>query len=181
MPFRGNYLKYTGKDKPITTHIYPVPNLKNPFLGVHYTLTHDHQIKLGPTATPAFWRENYSGIHRFNLLELIEISTYQSRLFLNNSFGFRQLAVEEVKKYYFKYFTSLAKGLVHEVNANLFNQKIEAGIRAQLLNTRTLKLEQDFIIEADKHSLHLLNAVSPAFTCSFALAEQIVVKIKTFQ
>ena len=57
LPFRGNYLKYTGKDLPIKTNIYPVPNLQHPFLGVHYTLTHDQQIQLGPTATPAFWRE----------------------------------------------------------------------------------------------------------------------------
>ena len=49
IPFKGIYLKYTKKDKPIRTNIYPVPNLKNPFLGVHYTITVDGKAQ-GATA-----------------------------------------------------------------------------------------------------------------------------------
>jgi len=48
------------------------------------------------------------------------------------------------------------------------------GIRAQLLNTKTRKLEMDFILEGDKRSMHVLNAVSPAFTCALPFADYVV-------
>ncbi len=105
IPFKGIYLKYKGSDKPIQTNIYPVPNLKNPFLGVHYTITVDGTIKIGPTSIPAFWRENYKGWSNFKFGELMNILLWEARLFLLNSFGFRSLALEEIKKYNRKYFT----------------------------------------------------------------------------
>jgi (S)-2-hydroxyglutarate dehydrogenase len=76
-----------------------VPNLKNPFLGVHYTVTVDGSIKIGPTAIPAFWRQNYVGLDNFSFGELFEIIGWESRLFLGDNFGFRSLAFEELKKY----------------------------------------------------------------------------------
>jgi len=51
---------------------------------------------------------------------------------------------------------------------------LPAGIRAQLLNTKTNELVQDFVVEHKNQSTHILNAVSPAFTCSFAFAEYII-------
>ena len=45
------------------------------------------------------------------------------------------------------------------------------GIRAQLLDKKERRLVQDFVIEGDSRSIHILNAVSPAFTCSFPFAE----------
>lgn len=54
---------------------------------------------------------------------------------------------------------------------------IPAGIRAQLLNTKTNELVQDFVIEHGVNSTHVLNAVSPAFTCSFAFAKYVVNEI----
>ena len=68
--------------KLIRKHIYPVPNLKNPFLGVHFTITISGKVKIGPTAIPAFWRENYEGISRFNLNEFLEVLFYEAKLFL---------------------------------------------------------------------------------------------------
>lgn len=174
IPFKGRYLKYTGKDAPIKTNIYPVPDLKNPFLGVHYTLTSIKEIKIGPTAMPAFWRENYKGFGRFKLNEFLEILYFESHLFLRNSFNFRDLAWNELKKRNRKYFSSLAMNMVWKVNAKKFDQWLPSGIRAQLLNKKTFNLEMDFIVEGDHQSLHILNAVSPAFTCSFALAKYIV-------
>jgi hypothetical protein len=56
----------------------------------------------------------------------------------------------------------------------LFDEWLEPGIRAQLLNKKSLELEMDFIIEGDNNSVHLLNAVSPAFTCSFAIAKYLI-------
>jgi L-2-hydroxyglutarate oxidase LhgO len=174
IPFRGNYLVYRNKSHAIRTNIYPVPNLLNPFLGVHYTLTVDNKLKLGPTSTPAFWRENYNGLSRFKLDEFLQIIYYESKLFLFNSFNFRSLAISEIKKYNRKYFVQLAEHLSHNCDSELFDTWTKPGIRAQLLNTKTLQLEMDFIVEGDANSMHILNAVSPAFTCSFAFAKYLV-------
>jgi len=174
IPFKGIYLKYTGADKPVRTNIYPVPNLKNPFLGVHYTVTVDGTIKIGPTAIPAFWRQNYAGLENISLHELLEIIGWESRLFLADSFGFRSLAFGELKKYNRGYFTGLARKMVKQIDTSHFNQWSRPGIRAQLLNTETRELVQDFVVEGDAKSLHILNAVSPAFTCSFPFAAWVV-------
>lgn len=174
IPFKGNYLKYNDKNHLLRTNIYPVPNLLNPFLGVHYTITVNNELKLGPTSTPAFWRENYNGFSRFRLNEFLQIIYYESKLFLLNSFNFRSLAIAEIKKYNRKYFVRLAEHLSHNCDPDRFDQWGKPGIRAQLLNTKTMKLEMDFLTEGDEHSLHILNAVSPAFTCSFAFARYII-------
>ena len=174
IPFKGIYLKYTKNDHPIKTNIYPVPNLKNPFLGVHYTVTVDNTIKIGPTAIPAFWRENYQGVDNFELDEFLEILKYEFKLFASNAFGFRDLAFEEMKKYNRRYFTSLATSMVKEIDESGFNEWSKPGIRAQLLNTKTLELLQDFVVEADSKSVHVLNAVSPAFTSSMPFSRWVV-------
>ncbi len=174
LPFKGVYLKYTIKDQPINTNIYPVPNIKNPFLGVHYTLSVDGTIKIGPTAIPAFWRENYRGFDNFKIDEFLEIVGFETKLFLKDSFGFRTLAFDEIKKYHKSYFVSLAKDLVKDINEEGFNKWSKPGIRAQLLNTKTLELLQDFVVEGDEKSVHVLNAVSPAFTSSMPFAKWVV-------
>ena len=79
LPFKGIYLKYSKNDHPVKTNIYPVPNLKNPFLGVHYTITADKHIKIGPTAIPAFWRENYRRFQNFNLWILSKFCAIKQR------------------------------------------------------------------------------------------------------
>ena len=174
IPFKGIYLKYSGEEKPIRTNIYPVPNLKNPFLGVHYTITVDGTIKIGPTAIPAFWRENYAGFENIRFEELGEILWYEAKLFAFDSFHFRSLALEEMKKYSRPHLRSLARGMVKEIDGKKFDTWSTPGIRAQLLNKHSLELVQDFVVEGDEHSIHILNAVSPAFTCSFAFAEWVV-------
>lgn len=174
IPFKGIYLKYTKPDKPIRTNIYPVPNLKNPFLGVHYTITVDGTIKIGPTSIPAFWRENYHGMDNFRGGELGNILGWEARLFLSNAFGFRGLAMEEMKKYNKSYFVNLATKLVHSIDPTGFTQWSKPGIRAQLMNVKTLELVQDFVVEGDGVTIHVLNAVSPAFTSSFPFAKWVV-------
>ena len=174
IPFKGIYLKYTGTDNPVTTNVYPVPNLKNPFLGVHYTVTVDGTVKIGPTAIPALWRENYTALKNFRFNEFLQIASYEAKLFLLNSFGFREFAIEEIKKYQRDYFIGLATDMVKTVNKEHFNEWSRPGIRAQLLDVRTNQLVQDFIVESDKSSVHILNAVSPAFTGSFPFSRWVV-------
>ncbi|EDP75572.1 L-2-hydroxyglutarate oxidase [Hydrogenivirga sp. 128-5-R1-1] len=174
IPFKGIYIEYSGNGKPIKTNIYPVPNIKNPFLGVHYTIKVDGTIKIGPTAIPAFWRENYKGLEKFKLDEFLQIITWESILFLTNSFGFRSLALEEMRKYNKNYLIEQALQLVKNIDKTKFSKWGEPGIRAQLLNTKTRKLEMDFIVEGDKTTVHILNAVSPAFTASYPFTKWIV-------
>jgi L-2-hydroxyglutarate oxidase len=174
IPFKGLYLKYTKNKTDVKTNIYPVPNLNNPFLGVHFTKTVDGDIKIGPTAIPALWRENYDFVSNFSLSEALEICSHEMGLFLTNAFGFRHLAMDEIKKYNKKYFVNLARNMVQAIDPDGFTEYTKPGIRAQLLDTTTRSLVQDFVIEADQNSLHVLNAVSPAFTCSFPFAEYII-------
>ena len=73
LPFKGLYLYSNERPGAVRTNIYPVPNLHNPFLGVHATITVDGLMKIGPTAIPAFWREQYAGIKNFSFSDCIEI------------------------------------------------------------------------------------------------------------
>ncbi|MBP9837443.1 MAG: L-2-hydroxyglutarate oxidase [Proteobacteria bacterium] len=174
IPFKGLYLKYTKNTTDLQTNIYPVPNLKHTFLGVHYTKTVHDQIKIGPTAIPAFWRENYDFKHNFKLDEFLNILFYEAKLFYNNSFGFRDLAFEEIKKYSKSYLVKLAEKLSRNLDPKGFTEFGVPGIRSQLVNKETLQLVMDFIIEGDQNSTHVLNAISPGFTCSFPVAEYLV-------
>ncbi len=171
LPFKGLYRKYLGKDKIIKTQIYPVPNIKNPFLGVHFTLMADDTIKIGPTAIPAFWREHYVGFERFNFSEFLEIVTLEIKMFFKHKW-FRDLAFYEMKFYNPKNLYLEAKKLVKKLPNNFKNYP--PGIRAQLVNLNDLSLVMDFLIEKTENQIHILNAVSPAFTASFAFAKYVL-------
>ena len=174
LPFKGLYLKYAKNKTDITTNIYPVPNLKNPFLGVHFTKAVDGTIKIGPTAIPALWRENYNWHSKLVFSELLSVLSWEAILFLVNSFGFRDLAIEEMRKYRRSFFIGQARRLVKELDISGFGDYTRPGIRAQLLDTRKRTLVQDFVVEGDRNSIHLLNAVSPGFTCAMPFAEYVV-------
>jgi len=174
VPFKGLYLKYTKDKTAINTNIYPVPNLKNPFLGVHFTRTVAGDIKIGPTAIPALWRENYDLKSGFAFNEMAEVLFYETKLYWTNAFNFRSLAHEEFRKYNKKYFISLALSMVKYIDPQGFTEWTKPGIRAQLLDKKTLSLVQDFVVEGDRKSVHVLNAVSPAFTCAFPFSQYVV-------
>jgi (S)-2-hydroxyglutarate dehydrogenase len=176
IPFKGIHLKTAAPSKMVQTLIYPVPNLANPFLGVHFNLDVAGHIKIGPTAIPAFWRENYQGLEHFNLRELASIAGWEAKLFATNAFNFRRLAFSEMRKYRRKHLLNLVRPMVQQLDDSLFTTWARPGIRAQLLNKKTLQLVQDFVIEGDADSVHVLNAVSPGFTSSIPFARWIVEK-----
>lgn len=176
IPFKGLYIKYTKNQTDVRTNIYPVPNLKNPFLGVHFTKTVHGDIKIGPTAIPSFWREHYHRWANFRFNELRQIVFWEAILFCSNAFGFRSLAFEELRKYRKSYMVGRAASMVKAIDPAGFTEFSKPGIRAQLLERATRKLLTDFTIEHDRHSVHVLNAVSPAFTCSFPFSEYVVDK-----
>jgi L-2-hydroxyglutarate oxidase LhgO len=157
----------------LKTNIYPVPDLNNPFLGVHFTIRTDGRIKIGPTAIPAFWREHYVGLDNFRWSEFLELIWRELGLLASSNFDFKRLAVEELMKYSRRRMVALASKLAEGVRPEHYVTWGQPGLRAQLMDLRTRKLEMDFIIEGDARSLHILNAVSPAFTCSLPFARYV--------
>ena len=178
LPFKGLYLYSNEPLGALNTHIYPVPDLTNPFLGVHFTITSDDKIKIGPTAIPAFWREQYQGWSNFNMPELTEIILRQAGLFLSSNFDFKALAFRELKKYSKPLLVSLATKLAKGVDIKHYREWGLAGIRAQLLNIRKKELEMDFVLEGDKQSMHILNAISPGLTCALPFADYVCDQIE---
>ncbi len=179
LPFKGLYLYSDEPAGSIRTNIYPVPDLRNPFLGVHVTITVDGKIKIGPTAIPAFWREHYNALENFKYTELLDIVMREVSLFTSANFDFKRLAFEEMRKYSRTRMVSLASSLVKDGKKDNYKKWGKPGIRAQLLDIKEKKLEMDFVIEGDNKSMHILNAVSPAFTCSIPFSEYVCREIQS--
>lgn len=180
LPFKGIYLYSDEPPGSLRTNIYPVPNLGNPFLGVHFTLPVDGHAKIGPTAIPALWREQYKGLENFKLDEFIEIVFRDLGLLFFSGFDFKRIAAEEILKYFRSRLVSLAGALLENVQLENYRRWGKPGIRAQLLHLKTRKLEMDFVLQGDRKSLHVLNAVSPAWTCSLPFAKYVCDKIEGF-
>lgn len=177
LPFKGLYLYSNEPIGSIRTNIYPVPDLRNPFLGVHVTVTANGRAKIGPTAIPAFWREQYAGLANFKLSEFGDIIRRQAGLLRSSDWEFRRLAVEEVQKYSRRRLVALASGLVEGVKEEEYRAWGSPGIRAQVLNVKSRRLEMDFVIEGDDRSMHVLNTVSPGFTCALPFATHVCEQI----
>jgi (S)-2-hydroxyglutarate dehydrogenase len=173
LPFKGLYLYSEEPVGAFRTNIYPVPDLRNPFLGVHFTVTVDGHAKIGPTAIPALWREQYRINENFRLGEFVDIVKRQFGLFAHSNFDFKKLALEEIRKYSRRHMVSLAGALAEGVRAEDFRKWGRPGMRAQLLDVRKRRLEMDFVIEGDEHSMHVLNAVSPGFTCCMPFSRHV--------
>jgi (S)-2-hydroxyglutarate dehydrogenase len=175
VPFKGIYWKLIGKaDALVRANIYPVPDIALPFLGVHLTRTIDGNVYIGPTAIPVLGRENYSGLRGINFTEAAGIGFQLTGMYWRNQNNFRRLAHNEIGKYSKGSFLAAARKLVPALTAADMGPTPKAGIRPQLINTKTHKLEMDYIFERGDDSVHVLNAISPAFTSSFAFAELIV-------
>jgi len=178
LPFKGLYLYSNEPPGSIRTNIYPVPDLKNPFLGVHFTVAASGKAKIGPTAIPGFWREQYSGLDNFQWNEFLEVAVRGMGLLLNSNFDFKTLAVRELAKYSKAKMISLAGQLAEGVKFEHYQHWGKPGIRAQLVDISKRKLEMDFVLEGDRHSMHVLNAVSPAFTCSMPFSDHVCDRIR---
>ncbi len=174
LPFKGLYLKSSDPAGTFKTNIYPVPNLNNPFLGVHLTVTVDGHHKIGPTAIPAFWREQYKGGGNFRFGELVEAMGLGAQLMIKADFDFRRLAFEELRKYSRAHLVGLSQSLAAGLELSGLSHWGPSGIRAQLLNVETKSLEMDFVYEGDAQSFHVLNSVSPGWTCSIPFTEYLV-------
>ena len=177
LPFRGLYVYGDWPTGRLQRHVYPVPDARNPFLGVHATVTATGGVKIGPTAIPAFWREHYRGLAGWSPNELTEVARLLPKFFASDPKMTAGLVASEAPKIMKRSIVQAAKKLVPSVNANDFKRWGPAGVRAQLVHRDSGKLEMDFIVREGESSTHVLNAVSPAWTSSFAVGDYVSEKV----
>lgn len=175
VPFKGIYWKLRPEaEHLVRANIYPVPDVDLPFLGVHLTRVISGDVYVGPTAIPALGRENYGLIQGIRPLEAMGVGYRLTGMYLSNRYNFRRMAHLELSKYLKHNFLAAAQRLLPSITASDMVPTAKSGIRPQLVNLREGKLAMDYIFQHTDRSTHVLNAISPAFTSSFAFAEMII-------
>ncbi|HEX7670495.1 MAG TPA: L-2-hydroxyglutarate oxidase [Polyangiaceae bacterium] len=175
MPFKGTYYDLDpALESTIRGLIYPVPDLRLPFLGVHLTKSVGGHVYLGPNALPALGRENYGGLEGVEFGEGFAIMGRNARQYWKNEQGFRRLVHEEVTRISKTAFVRAANALVPTIRAEQIKRSEKVGIRAQLYDKKEQKLVMDFLVHEGPKSTHVLNAVSPGFTCGPSFGAHVV-------
>jgi (S)-2-hydroxyglutarate dehydrogenase len=171
VPFRGEYYQIRpSRGGLVKNLIYPVPDPRFPFLGVHFTRMIDGKVEAGPNAVLAYAREGYSKA-TVSVTDLLEIFKYP---------GFWRLALKYWKPGFHEMARSYSKRLFVRALQRLIPEIREsdlvpggAGVRAQALATDG-RLLDDFHILRHRRMMHVLNAPSPAATSSLAIADHIL-------
>ena len=171
VPFRGEYMSFKDKYKHMVNHlVYPVPDPKFPFLGVHFTRMVSGDREVGPNAVLAFKREGYKNTD-FSLRDSFDSLTYKGLhnfIKKNLDFAFREFSSSLSKKSFIK----KAKLMMPEIDISML-KKGGAGVRAQALEPNG-NLLMDFKVVRLGNQIHVLNAPSPAATASLAIANYII-------
>ncbi|MBJ7259263.1 MAG: L-2-hydroxyglutarate oxidase [Chthoniobacterales bacterium] len=171
VPFRGEYYKLRAQSAHLVRNlIYPVPDPKFPFLGVHFTRLIGGGIEAGPNAVLALAREAY-GKTEFDLRDLADALTFP---------GFWKFLAAHPRMAWDEGIRSLSKGLFCRSLQRLVPDLREgdlapggAGVRAQAISPAG-ELVQDFSLVRGERALHVLNAPSPAATASLAIGRYIM-------
>jgi L-2-hydroxyglutarate oxidase LhgO len=174
LPILGTYKTTSHKNLGLRTLVYPVPNPKNPFLGVHFTVAVDGQIKIGPSAVPTLGREFYTFGGKFDLNDIASGAKSITAMTLKAFPVLSQLIVQELPKAQSRIILKEGAKLVPAAGNVKDWHKKRPGIRAQLIDLQTGRFEMDFKVEKSSHFIHILNAVSPGWTASIPFAEWIV-------
>jgi L-2-hydroxyglutarate oxidase LhgO len=177
VPFMGVYRAVEGSKLPLTTLVYPVPNPTNPFLGVHLTSTVDGHVKIGPTAIPLLNREQYSFFEAWRPSDIKDSLAGFAAMFRGDKHDLPKLAASELPKLFLEKIVNDASTLVPNVRTIKGWKKMAPGIRSQLVNLSTGELISDFLVEGDRYSTHVLNAVSPGWTASIPFGRYIADKV----
>jgi L-2-hydroxyglutarate oxidase len=171
VPFRGEYAQLKpDRSGLVRGLIYPVPDPRFPFLGVHLTRMIDGTVHAGPNAVLALAREGYSW-GRIRPGELAQSLAYP---------GLRKLARKHLRYGLGEMARSLSRRRFADSVAQLVPQITRAdlepagaGVRAQAVRPDG-SLVDDFLIVRAPRQIHVLNAPSPAATSSLAIARHIV-------
>ncbi len=170
IPFRGEYYEISHeKEHLVHNLVYPVPDPRFPFLGVHFTRMIHGGIEAGPNAVLAFRREGYD----FWDINVGDTLTYVGYL------GFWRMALKYWKTGLGEMYRSLSKAAFVHALQKLVPEIEEkdvvrsgSGVRAQALAPNGALLDDFSIVEAD-HMIHVLNAPSPAATASISIGKTI--------
>lgn len=176
LPFKGNYwqLKQPSKFN-IKSNLYPVPDLNVPFLGIHFTPSVDQQsIYIGPTATPALGLENYKPTEKIDIQTAFSSFSTLAAQYITNSGNMRRYVNDQSfmwsKFFAIRHMSRMIPSIT--ISDIVFSPKV--GIRPQLYDVSQRRLEDDLVSIRGESSIHILNAISPAFTASFELADYII-------
>ncbi|WP_445893705.1 L-2-hydroxyglutarate oxidase [Desulfosoma sp.] len=177
VPFRGEYYSLReARRHLVRSLIYPVPDPRFPFLGVHFTRRIDGCIEAGPNAILAWAREGYTPT-TVRLRDTLEALTYPG--FIRLARKYWKTGLEEmVRSHSKKLFAKALQRLVPEVTAQDLAPG-SAGVRAQALSPEG-RLLDDFVVMAEAGQVHVLNAPSPAATSSLAIGEVVAAKGLSF-
>lgn len=172
IPFRGEYYRiHPSKAGLVKSMVYPAPDLRYPFLGVHWTKTVDGDLKIGPNAIIALGRESYSR-WAVGLADTIDMIFSPHFFNMVRSSDFRSVARQQIAVSFSRTrFVEDAKKLVPNVDVSDF-EPWKSGIRAQLVKSDGTMVD-DIVAEKKGATLHVLNAVSPGFTCSLPFADHL--------
>ena len=170
IPFRGEYYVLKPESRHLVNSlIYPVPDPRFPFLGVHFTRKIDGSIEAGPNAVLATAREGYRR-RDFSFQETWELLTNPG--FWKIGRNYWKTGMGEYTRSLFKpLFVKALKNLVPAIQGSDLVPG-GSGVRAQAMD-RTGKLLDDFCIVQSERFIHVLNAPSPAATASFVIGSKI--------
>jgi L-2-hydroxyglutarate oxidase len=171
IPFRGDYHQLRAESRTLVQGlIYPVPDPRLPFLGVHLTRMIDGSVHAGPNAVLALSREGYRW-RQIRLRDLVEVAGYPGTWRLARRHGGHGLAELRRSLSRRAFARELAK-LVPELSAADL-KPAPSGVRAQAV-TPDGSLVDDFLIVVGPRQIHLLNAPSPAATSALEIARELV-------
>lgn len=175
IPFRGDYFKLSTKGERLVRHlIYPVPDPRFPFLGVHFTRMIHGGIEAGPNAVLATKREGYRKTD-FSLRDVVDYATFGG--FYRFLMRYPKAAASELINSASKsIFLSNLQRLVPAIQMDDLSAEGGAGVRAQAID-REGKPVMDFLFEEAPGQLHVLNAPSPGATASLAIGGHIAAKV----
>lgn len=179
LPFMGVYRATEIKSLPLRTLVYPVPHPINPFLGVHFTLTIDGRVKIGPTAIPVAGREQYSLSQGWSGSDILQAIKGMTSLIRGEAHDFGAILKSELPKFLEATLVKESTELVPTANLVRGWEKKPPGIRAQLVHLPTGKLEQDFVVRNKGNSTHILNAVSPGWTSAIPFGKYVAENLGT--
>jgi L-2-hydroxyglutarate oxidase len=170
IPFRGEYYELVPERRHLVKHlIYPVPDPRFPFLGVHFTRIIDGGVEAGPNAVLALKRAGYHRLS-FSLRDTFATVLYPG--FWRMALAYGKTGLGELYRSFSKRaFVAALRRLVPEL-ASEDVKRAGAGVRAQAVD-RAGRLLDDFCIVPGDRMLHVLNAPSPAATASIAIGRQI--------